>query len=63
MSRTKTVKLTDAETSAILAVALNGVSWEAILSICPSEAEARRMEAAFERGISKLAARQGSSDA
>ncbi|NTF17127.1 hypothetical protein G6L37_01615 [Agrobacterium rubi] len=54
MSRTRTVKLTDAEISALVAVALNGASWEAIESFCLSEAEARRVDAAFERAISKL---------
>jgi hypothetical protein len=55
MSKIRTVKLTDAEISAIMAVALNGVSWDAILSFCLTETEARRVDAAFERGMSKLA--------
>jgi hypothetical protein len=66
MSRTRTVKLTDAEIDAVITVALNGVSWDAIVSFCLDEAEAGRVERAFERGISKLAqsrAHRGSSDA
>jgi hypothetical protein len=49
------VKLTDAEINAVITVALNGVSWDAIVSFCLTEGEATRVEAAFERGISKLA--------
>lgn len=59
MSRPRTIKLTDAEIDAVVAVALNGVSWDAILSFCLTEAEARRVDAAFERGISKLAQARG----
>lgn len=55
MSKTRLVKLTDAEISAIIAVALNGASWDAILSFCPTEAEAARVEATLERGMTKLA--------
>lgn len=55
MSRTRTVKLTDAEISAVMSVAMNGVSWDAILSFCLSNAEASRVEAAFERAMAKLA--------
>ncbi len=55
MSRTRTVKLTDAEINAVMSVALNGMSWDAILSFCMSNAEARRVEAAFDRAMAKLA--------
>lgn len=55
MSKTRTVKLTDAEINAVMSVALNGVSWDAILSFCLSNAEASRVEAAFERAMTKLA--------
>ena len=63
MSRARTVKLTDVEINAVIAVAMNGASWDAIVSICLTEAEARRVDAAFERGMAKLAqARGGSRD-
>lgn len=55
MSRPRTVKLTDAEINAVMSVAMNGVSWDAILSFCLSNAEASRVEAAFERAMTKLA--------
>lgn len=66
MSRTRTVKLTDAEISVVMSVAMNGVSWDAILSFCLSNAEASRVEAAFERAMAKLPQARlprGSSDA
>jgi hypothetical protein len=52
----RTVKLTEGEIDAVVSVAMNGISWEAILSICGcDELEAARIEADFERGIEKLA--------
>jgi len=59
MSRTRTVKLTDVEIDAVIAVAMNGVSWDAIVSFCLTDAEAHRVDAAFERAMSKLAQAKG----
>lgn len=55
MSRKNIVYMTDYEIEAVMAVALNGASWEAILSICEDDYEARRLTAAFERGMAALA--------
>lgn len=60
--RTLYVGLSRPEIEAILAVALDGYSWDTVQSITCSDGEARRLNAAFERAMQKLGSALSSQD-